>query len=404
MSIQQLRESRNGFALEARKLMDETKDQKWTAEHQLKYDNLTGNITDLDARIDREQKVLDLAAEEHFAHKEVKAGKKDTEDHLSEVQIFDKWMRRGERGMSQEQAQKFYNTMSTTTAGEGGYTVPTTISSNLIESLKALGGMRNVATILNTEQGNPMNFPTSDSTSEVGEILAENAPATTLDPSFGTVGLNTYKYSSKVVTVPIELLQDSSVDIEAFVRALIVRRIGRITNQHFTTGTGTGQPRGVVTGAASGKVGTSGQTLTVIYDDLVDLQESIDEAYQQGGTCRFMMAQGSRKVIRKIKDTSGRPIWTPSYEGGMGVGAADMLLGKELVINNDMPTMAANAKSIIFGDFSKYIIRDALSVQLMRFDDSAFASKGPVGFLAFIRSGGNLVDTGAVKYYANSAT
>ena len=404
MSIQQLRESRNGFALEARKLMDETKDQKWTAEHQLKYDNLTGNITDLDARIEREQKVLDLAAEEHFERKEVKAGKKDTEDHLSEVQIFDKWMRRGERGMSQEQAQKFYNTMSTTTAGEGGYTVPTTISSNLIESLKAFGGMRNVATILNTEQGNPMNFPTSDSTSEVGEILAENAPASTLDPSFGTVGLNTYKYSSKVVTVPIELLQDSSVDIEAFVRALIVRRIGRITNQHFTTGTGTGQPRGVVTGAASGKVGTSGQTLTVIYDDLVDLQESIDEAYQQGGTCRFMMAQGSRKVIRKIKDTSGRPIWTPSYEGGMGVGAADMLLGKELVINNDMPTMAANAKSIIFGDFSKYIIRDALSVQLMRFDDSAFASKGQVGFLAFIRSGGNLVDAGAVKYYANSAT
>lgn len=404
MSIQQLRESRNGFALEARKLMDETKDQKWTAEHQLKYDNLTGNITDLDARIDREQKVLDLAAEEHFAHKEVKAGKKDTEDHLGEVQIFDKWMRRGERGLSQEQAQKFYNTMSTTTPGEGGYTVPTTISSNLIESLKAFGGMRSVATILNTDQGNPMNFPTSDSTSEVGEILAENAAAAVLDPSFGTVGLNCYKYSSKVVTVPIELLQDSSVDIEAFVRNLIVRRIGRITNQHFTTGTGTGQPRGVVTGAASGKVGTTGQTLTVIYDDLVDLQESIDDAYAQAGTCKFMMAQGSRKVIRKIKDTAGRPIWTPGYEAGMTVGAGDMLLGKEVVINNDMAAMAANAKSIVFGDFSKYIIRDALSVQLMRFDDSAFASKGQVGFLAFIRSGGNLVDTGAVKYYQNSAT
>jgi len=119
MSIQQLRESRNGFALEARKLMDETKDQKWTAEHQLKYDNLTGNIVDLDARIEREQKVLDLAAEEHFERKEVKAGKKDTEDHLGEVQIFDKWMRRGERGLSQEQAQKFYNTVSTTTPFSG---------------------------------------------------------------------------------------------------------------------------------------------------------------------------------------------------------------------------------------------------------------------------------------------
>lgn len=404
MSIQQLRESRNGFAIEARKLMDETKDQKWTAEHQSKYDNLTGNIVDLDSRIEREQKVLDLAAEEHFDRKEVKSGKKDTEDHLGEVQIFDKWMRRGERGLSQEQAAKFYNTMSTTTPGEGGYTVPTTISSNLIESLKLFGGMRSVATILNTDQGNPMNFPTSDSTSEVGEILAENAAAATADPTFGTVGLNTYKYSSKVVTVPIELLQDSSVDIEAFVRELIVRRIGRITNQHFTTGTGTGQPRGVVTGSSLGKTGTTGQTLSVIYDDLVDLQESVDYAYQQGGNCKFMMNQGSRKVIRKIKDTAGRPIWTPSYDAGMTAKAGDILLGNEIVINNDMAAMAANAKSIIFGDLSKYIIRDALSVQLMRFDDSAFASKGQVGFLAFIRSGGNLVDSGAVKHYANSAT
>ena len=404
MSIQQLRESRNGFALEARKLMDETKDQKWTAEHQSNYDNITGEITALDARIEREQKVLDLAAEEHFERKEVKAGKKDTEDHLGEIQIFDKWMRRGERGLSAEQASKFYNTMSTTTPGEGGYTVPTTISSNLIESLKAFGGMRSVATILNTEQGNPMNFPTSDSTSEVGEILAENAAAAVLDPSFGTVGLNCYKYSSKVVTVPIELLQDSSVDIEAFVRGLIVRRIGRITNQHFTTGTGTGQPRGIVTGAGAGKVGTAGQTLSVIYDDLVDLQEALDEAYAQSGNPKFMMAQGSRKVIRKIKDTTGRPIWTPGYELGATVGAPDMLLGKEIVINNDMAAMAASAKSIVYGDLSKYIIRDALSVQLMRFDDSAFASKGQVGFLAFIRSGGNLVDAGAVKYYQNSAT
>lgn len=404
MSIQALRERRNGFAIEARKLLDETKDQKWTPEHQLKYDNLTGEISDMDGRIEREQKVLDIAADEHFKTREPKAGKKDTEDLLSEMGIFDTWMRRGERGMSAEQATKLYNTMSTTTTTEGGYTVPTTVSASLIESLKAFGGMRAVAQLLTTAQGNPMSFPSSDSTTEVGEILAENAQATSLDPSFGTVGLNVFKYSSKIVTVPLELLQDSSVDIEAFVRALIVRRIGRITNQHFTTGTGTGQPRGVVTGASSGKVGTTGQTTSVMYDDLVDLLESVDEAYQMGGNCRFMFSQNARKALRKLKDTAGRPIWTPGYEAGITAGAPDLLLGKECALNNDMPVMAANAKSIIYGDLSKYIIRDALSVQLMRFDDSAFASKGQVGFLAFVRSGGNLVDTGAVKYYQNSAT
>jgi len=405
MTIQTMRERRNGLAVEARKLLDESKDKAWTAENQTKYDGLTGEIVEIDQRIEREQKLLDLAAEEHVQHRDRDPkAKRDTEDMLSDIKIFDCWMRRGEKGLSAEQATKLYNTMSTTTGSEGGYTVPSLIASELINSLKDFGGMRAVAQLLTTAQGNPLSYPTSDGTAEVGELLAENTAAAALDPSFGTVGLNVFKYSSKVIAVPIELLQDSSVDIEAFVRARIIERIGRITNQHFTTGTGTAQPRGIVTGASSGKVGTTGQTLTVIYDDLVDLLESVNEAYQLGGECKFMFAQTVRGLLRKLKDTAGRPIWTPGYEAGITAGAPDLLLGKSVVINNDMPVPAANAKSIIYGDMKKYIIRDAMAVNLMRFDDSAYASKGQVGFLAFIRSGGNLVDTAAVKYYAHSAT
>lgn len=404
MTIQALRERRNGIAIEARKLLDDTKDKKWTGENQTKYDALTGEISDLDGRIEREQKVLDLAAENHFKDSAKQGGKKDTEDLLSEVSIFDTWTRRGEKGLSAEQAAKLYNTMSTTTGSEGGYTVPAAVASSLIDSLKLFGGMRSVAELLNTAQGNALSFPTTDGTSEVGEILAENAQASSADPVFGTVGLNVFKYSSKIIAVPIELLQDSSVDIEAFIRKRIIERIGRITNQHFTTGTGTGQPRGIVTAASSGKIGTTGQTLSVVYDDLVDLLESVDEAYQLGGKCKFMFSQSLRKVLRKLKDTAGRPIWTPGYEAGITAGAPDLLLGKEVALNNDMPVPAANAKSIIYGDMSKYIIRDAMQVNLMRFDDSVYASKGQVGFLAFMRSGGNLVDSGAVKYYQHSAT
>jgi len=403
MTIQAMRERRSGLAIEARKLLDESKDVKWTADNQTKYDNLTGEIVDLDSRIEREQKLLDLAAEERVQNRDP-SKKSDVEDMLSEGKIFDSWMRRGEKGLSAEQAAKLYNTMSTTTGSEGGYTVPSAVASELIESLKAFGGMRSVAELLTTAQGNPLSYPSTDGTAEVGELLAENTSAAALDPSFGTVALNVFKYSSKIIAVPIELLQDSSVDIEAFVRRRIVERIGRIENQHFTTGTGSGQPRGIVTGASSGKVGTTGQTLTVIYDDLVDLLESVNEAYQLGGVCQFMFNQTVRGVLRKLKDTAGRPIWTPGYEAGITAGAPDLLLGKGVVINNDMAVPAANAKSIIYGDMKKYIIRDAMAVSLMRFDDSAYASKGQVGFLAFIRSGGNLMDTAAVKYYAHSAT
>ena len=401
MSIQALRERRNGLAIEARKLLDESKDKAWTAENQTKYDSLTGEIVDIDQRVDREQKLLDLAAEEHIQHRDPKA---KSDDPLSDIKIFDSWMRRGEKGLSAEQAAKLYNTMSTTTGSEGGYTVPTTVASELIESLKLFGGMRSVAELLTTAQGNPLSYPSTDGTAELGELLAENTQAAALDPSFGTVSLNVFKYSSKIIAVPIELLQDSSVDIEAFVRRRIVERIGRIENQHFTTGTGTGQPRGIVTAASAGKVGTTGQTLTVTYDDLVDLLESVDEAYQLGGNTKFMFNQTVRGLLRKLKDTAGRPIWTPGYEAGITAGAPDLLLGKAVALNNDMPVPAANAKSIIYGDLKKYIIRDAMAVSLMRFDDSVYASKGQVGFLAFMRSGGNLMDTAAVKYYQNSAT
>ena len=67
--------------------------------------------------------------------------------------------------------------------------------------------------------------------------------------------------------------------------------------------------------------------------------------------------------------------------------------------------MAANAKSILFGDFSRYMIREVMDLTLFRMADSNFILNGQIGFVAFNRQGGNLVDVGgAVKFYQNSAT
>jgi HK97 family phage major capsid protein len=117
-----------------------------------------------------------------------------------------------------------------------------------------------------------------------------------------------------------------------------------------------------------------------------------------------MVSTSALAAIRKIKDTAGRPIWMPSYEAGMTGGNPDRLLGYAVALNNDLAAPAANAKSLAFGDFSKYLIRDAMQVTLFRFDDSAYMSKGQIGFLAWARTGGNLLDLNAVKTYAHSAT
>lgn len=295
--------------------------------------------------------------------------------------------------------------MSTTTAAEGGYTVATEYDRNLEVAMKAWSGMLEVASIFRTGSGADMNFPTADATGEVGEIVGQNAGATLGETTFGNTALTVYKYSSKKIALPWELIQDAFLDIEAYIQELLAMRLGRIQNTHFTVGTGSGQPRGIVTGAALGKTGVTGQTTTVIYDDLVDLEHSINRAYRASPGFGFMMADSSLKVVRKIKDLDGRPIFVPGYEAGNPGGAPDRLLNRPVTINDDVAAMAANAKSILCGDFRKYKVRRVMDLTLFRMVDSAFTLNGQVGFVAFQRTGGNLVDAGgAVKYYANSAT
>lgn len=402
-SIQALRERRAELAKETRNLLDQNPGATWSDDHQKKYDANMDEIGRIEAEIVRTEKVLALDAERRITEAVRDVQKEAGVDERSLVAA---WARGGFEALNadQRQAYRIANTMSTTTGSEGGYTVQTDVARELQNALKAYGGVRSVADVFTTDQGNPMNYPTSDGTAETGELIAENTTATSADPTFGTVALNVYKFSSKIVAVPFELLQDSSIDIEAFVRARLSERIARAMNTYFTTGTGTSQPRGVVTAAGSGKVGTTGQTTTVTYDDLVDLQHAVDPAYRARG-CHFMMADSSLKVIRKLKDGQSRPIFVPGYEMGRPGGEPDTLLGAPIIINQDMAAMAANAKSILFGDFRNYKIRDVMQFTLFRFTDSAYSKLGQVGFLAWARSGGNYVDVGnSLKYYQNSAT
>jgi HK97 family phage major capsid protein len=336
----------------------------------------------------------------------------------AENKAFEQWVRFGFDGLDTEQRQIMavrrtligaselpdeIRAQGVGTGAGGGYTVPQGFSEELEKALKAFGGMRQAARLFPTPSGNDIPWPTVDDTANIGELLAENIAAAIQDVAFGQVILKAYKYSSKLVQVSMELLQDSFFDIGTILRDLLAERIGRITNTHFTTGDNTGKPQGVVTGSTVGKVGIVGQTTAVIYDDLVDLEHSVDPMYRPGSI--FMMNDSTLKVIKKLKDSQGRPIWQPGLTASLQTGqeAFNSILGYPYVINQDMAVMAANAKSILFGNFSKYIIRDVREFTLLRLEER-YAEYGQVGFLAFTRSDGRYINTAAVKHYANSAT
>lgn len=412
--LSQLREHRNQKAQEAQVLNGKyAADQRMPAPEAEKLDTVLAEIEAIDADISRENRLAQLALESQQEANLLNAATKDPAKHSDESKALRAFLTGGVMNMAEEDRKRMLsrqtadirNAMSTTTTTEGGFTVATEYQKSLEEAMKAFGGMREVASKIRTATGAAMNFPTADATAETGEIVGQNAAVTLGETTFGNTSLDVYKYSSKKIALPFELVQDSFIDIETYIQGLLAVRLARITNTHFTVGTGTAQPRGIVVGSAVGKAGATGQTLTVTYDDLVDLEHSVDPAYRKAPGVGFMMNDASVKVIRKLKDSQGRPIFVPGYETGVPGGAPDTLLGRPIYVNQDVAVMAASAKSILFGQLSKYVIRDVMDLTVFRMTDSAFTLNGQIGFVAFLRSGGNLIDAGgAVKHYSNSAT
>lgn len=302
---------------------------------------------------------------------------------------------------AEERGLLIRNTMSTTTGSQGGYSAPSAVASDYVAAVAGFGAVRRGARRIVTTAGSGLSVPTTDGTAEEGEIVAQNTQAASLDPTFGVADATPHKFGSRLITIPIELLQDTAVDMLSLILERSAERIGRRQNRAFTTGTGSGEPTGFVPAATVAKTGAAGQTTTIIYDDLVDLADSVNSDYSDLGPLEWQFSQTTRRTIRKIKDTAGRPIWQPGLDNGL---AGDLLLGYPVNINNAMASPAANAKSLAFGCLMGYVVHDRMELVLMRLEDSALATKGQVGFIAWARADGNLADTGAIKLYQHPAS
>ena len=429
INIKALRDQRAAKATEARNLLDTNTGEKWNKAVEAKVDAIYAEIDTIDAQIERAEKQAKIDGDQAAADAGVTtlagiyhAGREAAERaraHLSPEQreqqdrysgAFRNFILHGVSGMTREDADALRaGSVQAAQSGQqgngaaGGYLVPTGWGGQLLEALAAFGGMRNVATVVSTSGGHPLPWPTVDETAVEGEIVAENQPASGADFSFGLTQINAYKFSSKIVAIPFELLQDQGpgIDIESFTRRALALRIARITNRKFTVGSGVGEPQGLVTIAAVGKAGATGQATIVLTDDLIDLEHSIDPAYRSMPGVGWMFHDTTLRVLKKMKDSQNRPLWLPGFD----TKEPDTFLQYRYTINQHMPVMAASAKSILFGDLSQYMIRDVMAVTLFRFDDSAYVSRGQIGFLAWSRHDGRLISAGQpVKAYQNSAS
>lgn len=292
---------------------------------------------------------------------------------------------------------------STGTDSAGGYTVPTEFSGEIDRAMAAWGPMwdANVVRELTTSNGRRIEWPTVDDTSNTGRIKSENSSVDddgTDDVTFGQKLLDAYIYDTGMVRVPIELLQDSAFDIEALMNDLFGERLGRLANQALTTGTGSSQPNGIVTASSQGLEVAGAAAITS--DELFDLVHSVDPAYRASPQCRWQFNDATLAYIRKLKDGDGNYLW---QMGDVRTGEPPMLLSHPYSVNQAMADIGASARSVLFGDHSRYVVRKVMGFQVMTLRER-YAENFQVGMVGFKRFDGELLNTAAVKHIAHPAT
>lgn len=381
-----------------------------SAEDEAAWDAAEGDLERYSKQIEREERssgfqgldVIDRGGVEPLTPEVVSA----PEDTYREA--FDRYVRDGISGLEAEQRQVLMRGfvpagelraqgVGTTTAG--GYLVPQGFRDTLVRTMARFGGVREAATVISTESGQTLPWPTMNDTANKGALLAENTQVTEQDATLGQASLGAYMYTSKLIRVSLQLLQDSGVNIDTLLGDVMAERLGRITNEHFTTGTGTAQPEGIQTAAVSGVTLGTGNTTSITADGLIDLVHSVDPAYRNERAA-FMLRDSVLGSLRKLKDTTNQYIWQP----GLQAGQPDSLLGYPIIVNQDMPDPAASVKSVLFGDFQAgYVVRDVLGIQTLRLEER-YADFLQVGFLAFLRTDGRAQNTAAYRALTQSAT
>ena len=393
-------EKRATLVAENRTLINTAEDrsegeQNFTSEEDTEYDKRDTEIMALTRRIKRitDQNTLDTEAAERLAE-EAEVTDTDsqelTEKKKAYKDVFWKMIRVGEKSLTSEESQILAGgdkrAQETTTGAAGGFTVAEDFMRELDKALLEFGGMRQVSRIIRSSTGANLPWPTVNDTAVKGELLVEGDEAAEEDAVFGSVVFESFMYSSKLIPVSMQLLQDSEFDFPTLLRDLFVERVGRITNEHFTTGTGAGQPRGVVTAAPTINAAANN---AITADEIIDLQHAVDPAYRKAQSNWFMMNDDVLKSVRKLKDLDGQFIWQP----GLRAGVPDLLLGKPYIINQDMASIGALNVVMLSGDFSKYIIRDVMNFEFFRLDE-VLRTKAQIGFIGFQRTDGDLIDAG----------
>lgn len=355
-------------------------------------------------------------------------GKDYIEKYFAHKSAFNRYLRSGESRLDRDQeailhemvltpnlmksaliegiddVRSFKATMVEASDVLGGYTVPVDFSSKFIEELPEISIMRNLATVISTSRdsvemlkatgadgkySSPVRVSWVPETLAVGDLTPQNV-------TFGMERINVHTSMAEAV-LSQNLVEDTAFPLESYLAKKLSEAAAVDENDQFLIGSGVGRPWGILPGAANTQgipEVVSGFASTLDWDSLIGVTYAVPAQYRNAGA-RWLAEKSTYETVAKFKDGSGQYVWRREWgnnatEGSQGHMAP--LQGYSTLEHEAMPSIAASAYPVLFGDFSAYHIVDRIGMTIQRYLDGTQARQNTVLYVMKRRLGGKLLE------------
>lgn len=281
------------------------------------------------------------------------------------------------------------------TNSAGGYAVPVTVDGQIVPLAPNELAIRQLARVITTQ--NDIKFPQKNAhgtAAAKAEGVGDGAQVFAgTSPTLTQVTLSSFM-AGDVVPASIELLQDVGA-AEGFINDDIILAVQQYEEPKFITGTGSGEPQGVVTGAqlAVTRSGATGVVGKITLDDMDDLEGELNAAYLPNAS--FLMQRTILTYLRKLQRQANLFDQVLTFQNGRWY-----FNGFPVYISSAMPDQnTTQNRPVLFGDFKRgFIIGDrggsGISVKVL---DQTRAKEGMVEFLAYRRTDSRVIRSEAIQ-------
>lgn len=336
----------------------ETEKRAFSPDEDTQFDELDKKVKALDSTIEKLERARDLKLNVTSTEKHEELKQEEMEERAFAAYI------RGEK--LQERAD------ANLTAGDNGAVIPSSIAQKIIKKVYDICPIYQLATRYNV--GGTLSIPYYDEETQSIEMAyaTEFTELESTSGKFGSIELKGF-LAGALSKVSKSLVNNSQFDIVSFVVTAMAEAISKWIEKELLHGTadkvaGLSTVKQIVTAAASA---------AITADELIDLQETVSDAYQ--GNCIWIMNKKTRTALRKLKDNDGNYILNKDATARWGY----TLFGKDVYTSDSMSEMAAEKTAIYYGDMSGLAVKlsEDVSIEVLR---EKFATQHAIGVVGWI--------------------